>query len=195
MSPLHEIEQAIRHPGDFVSFPPLPGESASSHRTRLQAHATYKVFKAHNPVLPLPTEQISPRGITRQTNMTPDNPSSPEGQTKDILMLLQDMSKRLHKLEFGGTRRTRTGEVAPRKKLKGKKGVGGLVEALRQEKGWNQLALARRAGIAGSVISMMEKKDNPNPGIQTMVQIATAFGLSAGEFFSKLAEREKAPSE
>lgn len=189
MSPLQDIEQAIRHPGDFVSFPPLPGESQSSHRIRMQAHATHKVFRAHNPVLPLPTEQLAAKAITRQTTMKLEQPQSPEGETSEILQLLRSFDSRLKAIE-DGSKRTRIGGVSPRKKLKGKKGIGGLIESLRAENGWNQTVFGQKCGVHHANISNIERKDNADLGLGTLTKIAKGFGLTVSELLAKAEARD-----
>lgn len=56
------------------------------------------------------------------------------------------------------------------------------ITELRTEKGWSQTELAKRANIAQSHISYIEKdKRNKRPSFDTLVKLARALGVSVEE--------------
>jgi transcriptional regulator with XRE-family HTH domain len=52
--------------------------------------------------------------------------------------------------------------------------IGVTIKRLREEKGWSQLALAKRAKVPQSYISELEAGDKRNPGIETLRKLAKA---------------------
>lgn len=48
------------------------------------------------------------------------------------------------------------------------------IKRLREEKGWSQLALAKRTKVPQSYISELEAGDKKNPGLETLRKLAKA---------------------
>lgn len=55
--------------------------------------------------------------------------------------------------------------------------IGVTIKRLREEKGWTQLALAKRAKVPQSYISELEAGDKRNPGIETLRKLAKVLGV------------------
>lgn len=51
------------------------------------------------------------------------------------------------------------------------------VKRLRLAKGWSQVQLARKAGVAQTAISYIEKPDGKSPSMETLESVAAAFGI------------------
>lgn len=59
-----------------------------------------------------------------------------------------------------------------------------LIRELRHKKGWTQLKLAQGAGIdRPATISELERGKNPNPNLDTLLQIAAALGVPPRQLF------------
>lgn len=56
--------------------------------------------------------------------------------------------------------------------------TGMAVKAARERRGWSQVQLAERAGMNSSTLSRIESGATPNPGKETLRQIAQALGVS-----------------
>lgn len=56
-----------------------------------------------------------------------------------------------------------------------------MIRELRQEKGWSQSELARRAGIKQGVLSYIESGRTPHPRIDTLMAIAKALEVPIDE--------------
>lgn len=61
-----------------------------------------------------------------------------------------------------------------------KQSFGTVVKDLRTERGWSQEKLAEKAGIAMRSVSVIERNQH-NPSITMIEDLANAFGLSASE--------------
>ena len=55
--------------------------------------------------------------------------------------------------------------------------IGVTIKRLREEKGWTQVALAKRAKVPQSYISELEAGDKRNPGIETLRKLAKVLGV------------------
>lgn len=66
--------------------------------------------------------------------------------------------------------------------------VNERIRAARERRGWSQAQLAERTGIARSTLGRIEKGDTPNPGTETVQQIARALGLPVNHFVSDAPE-------
>jgi HTH-type transcriptional regulator/antitoxin HipB len=75
-------------------------------------------------------------------------------------------------------KRTREKEPAPGS-------VGAVVRQLRQERGWSQVELARRADIGQNDVSRVETGKSKIPQEQTLVAIAEALGVSLGLIYER----------
>lgn len=68
----------------------------------------------------------------------------------------------------------------------GKSHIGLILRALRLERGWDQEALAANSGVSQTHISGIEIGRHRNPGVQTIVKLASALGVSVAVFFPEL---------
>ena len=59
--------------------------------------------------------------------------------------------------------------------------IGRVLTRLREEKGFSQLGLAKRAKVSQGYISEMEAGQSKNPGIETLKKLARALGASVTE--------------
>ena len=57
------------------------------------------------------------------------------------------------------------------------------IKTLRKEKGWTWAALAKKADLSPTTISMMYKRNN-QPTIPTLQALCAAFGITMAQFFS-----------
>lgn len=64
--------------------------------------------------------------------------------------------------------------------------LGVTIKRLRTERGWKQRELARRAGIAQSLISTMESGARDNPTQDTVTKLATVFDLTVPQFLAEV---------
>jgi len=69
-----------------------------------------------------------------------------------------------------------------------KKGLGGIIQKLREEKGMNMNDLAAKAICSNSSLSRIERSDNPNIGFQNLARIAKALRVSLTEMMVRLEE-------
>lgn len=196
------IEMALRHPGDHISFPPLPGESPSSHRRRLEAWAVVKIMKMHNPDLPLPTEGLAPKGFIRNRNQKTNtmsehtqNEAAPQG---DLMAMLTQMQKQLEALSKSrggrpkGSKTKKHKSPFPGLRIRAPKnnpGLGGAVEAIRLEKLLPTKELSARSGVHTSVISGVERRGS-RPNLDTIMSLAKGLGVKTSELFAKAEERD-----
>lgn len=72
--------------------------------------------------------------------------------------------------------------------------IGQAIRALREERGWTQLDLAAKVGVAGPYISALEagKKGYTNPNLDSISRFATAFNLRPGDLILMLNSKEPA---
>jgi transcriptional regulator with XRE-family HTH domain len=59
--------------------------------------------------------------------------------------------------------------------------IGELIRQLRDEHGWTQELLARKAGITITCLSNLERGATRDPNIETIAGLAAAFGLEPSE--------------
>src|SRR3954447_16883315 len=59
--------------------------------------------------------------------------------------------------------------------------IGDLIRQLRDEHGWTQELLARKAGITITCLSNLERGATKDPNIETIAGLAAAFGLEPSE--------------
>jgi transcriptional regulator with XRE-family HTH domain len=71
------------------------------------------------------------------------------------------------------------------RKKKYPKTVAGTIRKLREEKGWSQRQLAKKARVSHSVISATER-DESFPRFNTLERIANALGLTTWGFMDKV---------
>ncbi len=57
----------------------------------------------------------------------------------------------------------------------------GPLKRLREQKGFTQLALAKRSGVAQSYISELEAAKQKNPSLEILKKLATARGVPVTE--------------
>jgi transcriptional regulator with XRE-family HTH domain len=62
------------------------------------------------------------------------------------------------------------------------------IKRLREERGWSQTELARRANMNNSIVSLIESAKR-NPRTTTLGNIADAFGCEVGDLFPKARRR------
>lgn len=55
------------------------------------------------------------------------------------------------------------------------------VRVLRQERGFNQTALAKRVGVTQAYIAMLEKGSNVNPTLALLTKLAKALKVTVAE--------------
>ena len=60
-----------------------------------------------------------------------------------------------------------------------------MIRELRENRGWSQTELARRAGIRQGVLSYIENGRTKNPRIDTLAAIASALGVSVQKLLKK----------
>jgi transcriptional regulator with XRE-family HTH domain len=63
--------------------------------------------------------------------------------------------------------------------------IGELIRQLRDEHGWTQELLARKAGITITCLSNLERGATKDPNIETIAGLASAFGLEPTELDSR----------
>jgi transcriptional regulator with XRE-family HTH domain len=63
--------------------------------------------------------------------------------------------------------------------------VGQRIAALRKAQGLTQLRLAHRTGIALNTISRLERGENENPELNTLLAIAAALSVPVGELLAE----------
>ena len=61
------------------------------------------------------------------------------------------------------------------------KRIAVALKRLREAKGFSQLQLAKRAGVAQGYVSELEAGQKKNPGIETLRKIAKALGVPVTE--------------
>ena len=59
--------------------------------------------------------------------------------------------------------------------------IGELVRQFRDEHGWTQELLARKAGITITCLSNLERGATKDPNIETIAGLAAAFGMQPGD--------------
>lgn len=59
---------------------------------------------------------------------------------------------------------------------------GALLRRLRQERGWSQSDVAKRAGLSVSHVSQLEKASRKSPSVDLVYRIASVFGVSMYQF-------------
>lgn len=59
--------------------------------------------------------------------------------------------------------------------------IGELIRQLRDEHGWTQELLARKAGITITCLSNLERGATREPNVETIAGLAAAFGLQPSE--------------
>lgn len=193
MNLIHEIESALSHPmenGNY--FPPLPGESTSSHRRRTQVLALHKLFRAHVPSAPLPTEK--PTQTTRKEKhmtdtQTPESASAIDpASLQALLKQLKDTIKQLsgkgrvpkvRKVRVPGESSARTGgPILP--------GIGGIIRQFRYDKNLPQKKFAELTGLPPGAINHLEWKPKRTPDYTELQGVAKAMGITVGELVTKI---------
>lgn len=71
--------------------------------------------------------------------------------------------------------------------------IGTNIRILREGKGWSQNKLAKESSIPQSVICKIEKSNNPNPKISTLLQIALALNTTISELVENYNTKIKCP--
>lgn len=59
--------------------------------------------------------------------------------------------------------------------------IGMRIKKLREQKGWTQDRLAKKAGLHRVGLAKIESGDRPNPGILTVKKLARALGVEIAE--------------
>jgi transcriptional regulator with XRE-family HTH domain len=70
--------------------------------------------------------------------------------------------------------------------------IGKRIKELREERGLSQREVARRAGLTPSAVGFIEHGQTRNPSVETVVAVARALGVGAGELFRPKASTGKA---
>lgn len=59
--------------------------------------------------------------------------------------------------------------------------MGERLQSARERRGWSKRQLAERSGVHDSTILRIERGDTPNPGSETLRQLAAALGIPAAQ--------------
>lgn len=154
----------------------------------MQTYAVAKLFRNHNPDLPLPTKGLEPT-TNRKTHMPEEQTQQPT--MADLMALVQGLTQQVAGLKKARKPRKTGGPRAAyksRRPIKGVRGIGGAIEFFRREKGVNQKALGKLAGLSASCYSIAEKKPDYDLGMVVLFKTAKALGIPASELVRKSEE-------
>lgn len=122
--------------------------------------------------------------------MSTENEAPSPADMDALLGLMQSMQKQIEDLKNGKPQRAKPTHISPRKTLKGRRGIGGIVEKMRVEKNLNQTDFAKLIGMDNTHLSVIEKKDDYNCRIQDLQKIAKGFGIPASVLLSRMEARD-----